>query len=274
MIAANRVRAPDCTLVADLAITKTVDTDPVVAGGEVSWTVEVENLGPSDSDASEEAPITVVDTLPVGIVNGSGSGDGWTCVALAPVGGAERLSCVRDETLPVGPAPALTITGTVSPSVEGEITNVVRVTPGLTQQPTDGPGPDEASSVVPITTSADLAITKTIAEEIVAGSSGVYRFQIVNLGPSDAQQVAVSDPLPTGLTFAAIAGGTDGYDWSCTADGADPDVVSCDLDGPLPAGATITLDIRVDAEQQLQGDLENTVTVSSTTSDINCTNAL
>ncbi|WP_282836797.1 hypothetical protein [Microbacterium flavum] len=253
--------------VADLAITKTVDTDPVVAGGEVSWTVEVENLGPSDSDASEEAPITVVDTLPVGIVNGSGSGDGWTCVALAPVGGAERLSCVRDETLPVGPAPALTITGTVSPSVEGEITNVVRVTPGLTQQPTDGPGPDEASSVVPITTSADLAITKTIAEEIVAGSSGVYRFQIINLGPSDAQQVAVSDPLPTGLTFAAIAGGTDGYDWSCTADGADPDVVSCNLDGPLPAGATITLDIRVDAEQQLQGDLENTVTVSSTTSD-------
>lgn len=252
--------------VADLVIAKETVTDPVVAGAPIEWTVTVTNEGPSDSNASEEAPITVVDTLPAGVTGAAASGDGWVCASMPLTDdGREQLSCTRAATLLIGAAPAITVTGFVSSSVQGSLTNTAVVTPGLTQN--DGEGPSEASVTDEVGESADLALTKTIATTITAGATGVYRLSIVNLGPSDARDVVLTDSLPAGLAFAGIAASSDGFTWNCAPDAADAAEVVCALDEPVPAGETVVLDLTVDAAADLQGDLVNTAVVDSSTPD-------
>ncbi len=53
----------------DLVITKTDDVDPVVAARQLEYTIEVQNLGPSDASG-----VVVTDTLPAGVTFGSTSG--------------------------------------------------------------------------------------------------------------------------------------------------------------------------------------------------------
>ena len=50
----------------------------------------------------------------------------------------------------------------------------------------------------PITSRADLGITKTGPVSIVAGNPLVYTITVTNTGPSDAAGVVVSDATPTG----------------------------------------------------------------------------
>ncbi|MFS0911079.1 hypothetical protein AB3M89_04760 [Microbacterium sp. 179-I 3D2 NHS] len=256
------------TEVADLALAKDLTTATLVAGREATWTISVQNLGPSDSDATADDPISVVDTLPEGVVGATASGDGWVCEPIDPAAdGRDRIECLRATTLPVGAAPVITVTGTVASDVRGSLTNEALVAPGLTAQPVDDAGDDEDSATGVVTESADVSITKAIIDTVVAGATGTYRFQIVNLGPSDARDIVVRDALPAGLSFAGIADTTENDGWTCTPDATDPRDVACVLDEPLPAGATTVLDIVVNAEQQLQGDLTNVVTVESSTPD-------
>jgi uncharacterized repeat protein (TIGR01451 family) len=59
---------------ADLAITKSHSGD-FTAGSQGTYTVSVENLGPSDA----AGPLTVTDTMPAGETLFSTTGTGWTC---------------------------------------------------------------------------------------------------------------------------------------------------------------------------------------------------
>lgn len=250
--------------VADLTVTKDLTTDTVVAGQEISWSVTVSNLGPSDSNASVASPITVVDTLPGGVTGATANGDGWACTTTSvDEDGREVISCVRTTTLPVGAAPVITVTGTVDPGFRGSLTNDVVVSPGLTPQPQEQVGPDTASVTGQVTESADVAITKTLRDSVVAGSTGTYRFQVVNLGPSDARSVVVRDTLPAGLSFAESV--SDG--WDCQASDPDERDVVCTLDRNLLSGEVSVLDVTVNADQRLQGNLTNTATVESATPD-------
>jgi|GEM_PF-580003 len=257
------------TEVADLAIAKEVVTDEseIVAGGEVVWTVTVTNLGPSNSDATADDPITVIDTLPAGVGYVSASGDGWVCEPTdAASDGRERVECVRAEDLPVGAAPDITVTGAIAPDVQGDIVNTVEVTPGLTEQP-EGGEPDRDTTTSPVRESADLALTKVVSQDIVAGATGRYLFSVTNLGPSTARDVAIRDTLPDGLTFAGIATGETASPWNCAADADDASLVVCALVDPLAPGDTVELEIVVDAAATLQGDIVNSAVVSSTTPD-------
>lgn len=110
--------------------------------------------------------------------------------------------------------------------------------------------------------SADLAVTKVVAETIVAGGEGAYAFTGTNLGPSTARDITLVDTLPEGLTFAGIEG--DG--WTCTSDA---DTVDCAWDGALAPAASLDLVMTVTADQGLQGDIVNTVAVATSTPDGN-----
>ena len=61
------------TASADLAIAKTGPAT-VVAGGGVSYQLVVTNNGPSDATS-----LSVIDTLPAGVVFVSATGTGWAC---------------------------------------------------------------------------------------------------------------------------------------------------------------------------------------------------
>ncbi len=57
-----------------------------------------------------------------------------------------------------------------------------------------------------VRTFANLAITKAGPANIVAGTNITYTLTVTNNGPSNAQNVVVTDALPTGVTFVSASG--------------------------------------------------------------------
>ncbi|GAA2524738.1 hypothetical protein GCM10009860_00610 [Microbacterium mitrae] len=243
--------------VADLTIVKSTESESFTAGTTATWTITVTNLGPSNSDAAVENPIVVTDVLPAGVTNVTASGDGWTCEVTDG-----ELECARTEDLPVGAAPVITMTGTLTTDAEGELSNTATVVPDLTPQPEENE-PDTSTVITPIDRSADLSIVKELATNIVAGENATYTLQVHNAGPSIATDVVVVDTMPAGLTFIGI----DETDVAECVDAAG--VVTCTLAEPLAAGESATLTMQVAVAADVLGDVVNTATVSSTTPDPN-----
>jgi uncharacterized repeat protein (TIGR01451 family) len=87
------------------------------------------------------------------------------------------------------------------------ITNTAAVTTTTTD---DSAANDETSTVTSkVVAVADLAVTKMGPGVVTAGTRATYTIVLTNNGPSDAQNVVLSDSLPAGATVLAItpAGG-------------------------------------------------------------------
>jgi len=242
------------TTAADVEVTKE-HSGTFVAGQTASWTIGVVNHGPSVA----QAPVTVTDTLPAGVSDVEASGTGWTCDV-----GATTVTCTR-AALGVTVAPDITLTGTIDPNATGSLDNAVTV-----ESPTTDPDTSNNRAVDPATlaTSADLGIQKMHRGSMTAGSTGHYRFEVTNTGPSRALAPHVVDTLPVGLTYA---GSTDVTGtWDCS--GSSGRDVVCDLGGPLDVGDSATVEIDVDIASSVTGTIDNTATVSSDTPDPNSAN--
>ncbi|GLX40473.1 hypothetical protein Sros01_65460 [Streptomyces roseochromogenus] len=108
---------------------------------------------------------------------------------------------------------------------------------------------------------ADLAVTKEAVgtRPPVPGETFDYALTVTNNGPSQAEQITVTDTLPTALSF--VSG-----DAACTSGRT----VTC---GPLPRlapGASITWVIKVKLDPEYTGngsDIRNTATVDALTAD-------
>ncbi|WP_433674920.1 hypothetical protein [Microbacterium gorillae] len=242
---------------ADLSVVKTANAESATAGEEFSWTIQVTNHGPSASHADAEHPITITDLLPAGVSFVSATGDGWTC----DVNLVGLLVCQLTADLPVGAAAPITVTGLVASDVTADVVNTAVVAPGLTPQPAENTQPDSSTATTPTVAVADVSIVKTVLESFTAGTEGAYRFVVNNAGPSDAVNAVITDELPAGLTFV-------GSDSSCTAEGQ---LVTCVL-GTVVASAEVVVDIMVTASADAAGDVENTATVGSETTDPDLSN--
>ncbi|MCP4658050.1 MAG: DUF11 domain-containing protein, partial [bacterium] len=100
---------------ADLSVTKSDASDPVVVDSSLTYTINAGNAG-----SSQATSVLVTDALPAEVSFVSAAGTGWIC---NQVGGA--VSCSR-PTLGVGAAPGITLTVT-TPADPGVITNNVAV---------------------------------------------------------------------------------------------------------------------------------------------------
>ncbi len=243
------------TTAADLEIVKRHSSN-AVAGNPLTWTIDVRNLGPSDS----VGPITVTDTLPAGVSFTAAEGDGWVCGYDVPT---RKVSCTRAETLAAGSSgPSIRLDVVVDSDQTQTISNTAGVT-GTTPDPV--PGNNTSTDPVPLTTEADLGVLKEHIGDLIAGSSGTYQFRADNYGPSDAAApVTITDPLPAGLTFNGTVTSVVGS-WACTG----TTTVVCSLDGPLAAGEHATVQIGVDLDASATGTILNTATVASPTPDPN-----
>lgn len=263
----STVTTPTVIELADLTIAKSVLTAPadIVAGQQIAWTVTVSNLGPSNSDADADDPITVTDTLPAGVSFVAATGTGWACEPGDDTpSGRGTVTCARNDDLALGAAPDITVTGLIAPEVQGQIRNDVEVASGLTPEPPGGGSNNTAFAVARVGESADLLLGKAVSETITAGGGGQYTLRVTNLGPSAARDVRIVDTLPAGLAFSA----TPSEGWTCQP-GADPAEVDCAYDGILSSAHSLTLLLDVTADETLQGAIVNTAVVSSTTPDPN-----
>jgi len=240
------------TASADLAMTKS-HTGTATAGDPFTWTLDVSNEGPSDSQPTT----TVTDTLATGTTFVSAGGEGWDCAA-----DGQLVTCTRDALLAAGDvAPQIALTVDVDPSSTGTLENSATVEATTPDPVTSN---DTGTDRVTVGTSADLRLEKSHEGRFVAGADATYVFTVDNFGPSDAAApVAVTDELPDGLSFTDFES-RDGT-WGCDADDAD---VTCTLAGDLAAGDQATVAITVHVTDDLgAGFFLNEATVSSVTPD-------
>ncbi|HID44295.1 MAG TPA: DUF11 domain-containing protein, partial [Chromatiaceae bacterium] len=153
---------------ADLSITKVDSADPVGAGDTFTYTLEVQNAGPS------MAPdVVVTDTLPAGLTLISTSG-----CAEDPNG---VVTCSLGN-LAVNGTVSYTITVQVDQGVTGTLTNTASVDSGV---PDPDPNNNTATEPTTVGAVADLRISKTDnVDPVNAGDQVVYTMVVTNDGPS------------------------------------------------------------------------------------------
>lgn len=257
------------TASADLTIAKG-RSGPLQAGREVTYTLDVTNVGPSTSRAT----ITVTDPVPAGTTYVSAGGSGWACSLVTAT-----ITCDRAADLSAGQAaPQITVVLAVSSAFTGALANTATVS-GPTPDPV--PGNNSATVTGEVTTLADVAIEKTHTGGFVPGTgTSSYTFAVRNFGPADAAApVVVTDVLPERLSYTGSATDLSG-EWTCVGTPSSPPVapdrqtVTCTLTGGLVDGASaaVRIGIAVDVAAPPAGEFVNTSTVSSGTTDPNPSN--
>src|SRR6185369_12792119 len=253
---ANDPTCTDIDLKADLEVTKSDSPDPVIAGNNLTYTINFTNHGPNPSGA------TVTDATPAGTTFVSASvtsGTGWG-ITNPSVGGTGNVvftkgTVAKDETA------VFQIVVKVNSSVAGGSTINNSATAATTGGPTDPvPGNNTGNASTAVIAQADLSITKTDgATTEIPGTSISYTITVNNSGPSDANGVSVADTFPsdlTGVTFTSVAaGGATGN----TAAGAGNigDTVN------MPTGSSITYTVNATIKSSATGSLSNTATVTA-----------
>jgi uncharacterized repeat protein (TIGR01451 family) len=178
-------------------LSQTDGPDPVYAAAALVYTLHVSNAGPNPA-----SNVTVTDTLPAGATFGSAGGPGWTCDQAAGV-----VTCAR-TLLGAGAAPAITVT-LVAPVNGGSVANVASVASATEDASPANNTATENTTVVGLT---DLSIQEEDAPDPVpTGQRITAVLRIANAGPSDANEVSVTDTLPSGTTYVSAAG----TGWSC-----------------------------------------------------------
>ncbi|HUH32187.1 MAG TPA: DUF11 domain-containing protein, partial [Rhodanobacter sp.] len=259
----NNVFSANSTLVesANLELIKTAAPDPVIGGGEITYTFTVFNHGPSAS-----AGFKVVDPLPASLEYVGGlSGAGWAQGAI--IGNTVSV----DYT---GPALAKDQSSSFSFKAKanigsGTVTNTASVEAGAT--PDTVPNNNTAEVNTDVTAGADVRISKSASPTpAISGQPITFTVVVTNDGPSPAANVAFADAMPAGFV---ITGGNQPAGWTCSTDAGDT-TRSCQIPS-LASGAstTFTIDATVPSTGvNSSGDVTNTVDVTSDTQDPNAGN--
>jgi uncharacterized repeat protein (TIGR01451 family) len=223
---------------ANLAITKNGPAG-VVAGQNVTYTVQVTNNGPAAA-----ANVQVSDPQPANLTFVSNSG---ACTSAYPC---------NLGTLNNGQTVTITSTYSTSPSFSGNVTNTATVS-------STTPDPDNSNNSASATTNvgaqSDLSISKSGPPSVAPGQNITYTITFKNNGPSPATNTIVSDPTPVGIAFVSNSG-------ACTTP------FPCNV-GTLSAGQTASITSTYTVPATYTGaTVTNTATISSDVNDPTPTN--
>jgi uncharacterized repeat protein (TIGR01451 family) len=204
---------------AQVVVSKSATPNPVLAGQPITWTISVDNAGPSIANN-----VVVTDTVPAGVTSISASGAGWTCNT-----SGQTVTCAAPS-LAVGNH-TIGIVGN-APSTPGPITNVCVATADA------GQAPDTAACTVTTTVqeNAEVVVSKTAsAASVAAGTPVSWTLSVDNRGASVARDLRIIDTVPAGVT-GITATSADGY--TCAVTGS---VVECTRASQPVGIATITI---------------------------------
>ncbi|RHA43551.1 DUF11 domain-containing protein [Cellulomonas rhizosphaerae] len=214
---------------ADLSLTKSGTS--VLAGRDITWTLVVDDQGPSTATG-----VVVRDRLPDGTTFRSATAsDGSVCSHADGV-----VTCALADLSPGAPVTVTIVVATDPDSVPvGQLlVSVSNVATVAATTPDDDPADNAASGTAVIAAGVDLAATKTGPSTAVAGTRVTYVVGASNAGPSTASAVTVSDVLPADLQFVPEAS-----DPSCRLTDRGTNTVTCTSTGLLPPGEAIAFDV-------------------------------
>jgi uncharacterized repeat protein (TIGR01451 family) len=193
---------------------------PPVAGADSTYTINVNNEGPSDA-----ANVALSTAVPSGTTFvGLTAPAGWSCstsstidcaIATFPPGSATFFLTVH---VPVNTPPDTPIT--LNASVE-------------TSTSDPNPNDNAFTHTALVVWQSAMGVTKTAPATAFAGAAITYTINVTDNGPSNAQTVTLTDALPAAVLFQSINTG-----WTCSTPAAGANgTVSCSI-AQLPLGST------------------------------------
>ncbi len=211
----------------------------------------------NEGSTSLGGPITVVDTLPAGLIYLSAQGTGWVCSAAGNV-----VRCVNPGPIAAGDSSAVTLTASITAAALPQATNCAVVSVPNAQVLNGG---RDCVTIVP-TQGPDLEIIKTVsADTLIVGQNATWFLTITNKGSGPTTGVTVAtDTLPAGLIPIAATG----VGVTCTVTGQ---IVRCERNTPIAAGETIQISITTQVTAAAGSSVSNGACVS-TAGDINAAN--
>lgn len=252
---------------ADLVASKDATPDPVIAGDVVTFDVTITNDGPStafdvgfDDDLFQSYEFLSATTVQAGsctlVDGGATSGPSYD----------DLVSCDFDALLAPGSSVQARIDVRLDPSEleGGSIANTA-----VPRSSTPGNRVND-SAIVNVIARADLQLLMDSNFETGnASTTIIYTIDVTNLGLSDAQEVVITDDLPSdankkGDDRIEFVFATEGCTYTPNDTSTNtPHFVTCDV-GTLAAGATATVEIHIQAKGNVDG-LENYAEVESLT---------
>jgi uncharacterized repeat protein (TIGR01451 family) len=236
----NTGTATTTLLQPQLTVTKTATPNPFTVGQPASYTITVSNTGAGPTAGN----ITVADTLPAAITLQSASGTNWSCT------GVSALSCTYTGTIAAGGSTTLTLNVTVAAGAANANNSATASGGGDPTCP--AASRCTGTTTVPVNPSADIAVSKSVDNASPnVGENVTFTVTVTNNGPNNASGVAISDALPSGVSFVSATPSQGTYNsgtglWTV---------------GALANGASATLDIT--ATVLTQGGITNTATKSA-----------
>ncbi|WP_395661278.1 hypothetical protein [Aestuariivirga sp.] len=260
----------------DLQVNKTDSPDPSGIGGTMTYTVTVNNNGPS---AAEN--VVVTDTLPA-------SGLAFRSYTIPPDGSCSLVPLQRSvggtlrcgfPLLPANQSRVITIT--MEGVAKDVVDNIVAVS---SDEVADGfdtnLGNNEDRETTTVTTRVDLAVTKVPSSPAVAvGQPFTFTITLLNRQDgalTESENTQLTDTLPAGMELtgapsASVATGTASQN-SCSGAAGGTSFL-CNF-GTVSSGGliTITVPVRIIAVQSLPQSFTNTATAATTSLDIDPSN--
>lgn len=176
----------------DLVVTKIDNPDPVIAGHELTYTIEVRNDGPSTATG-----VIVTDQLPAAVQFVSGSSTQGT---LSETNGVVTVSV---GTLEPGASASVVLSTSVDSGAPNMLLNTVTTT---SDQPDDNPDDNTDDEPTKVVGRFDLQVEKTDSvDPVMAGEELTYTIVVTNNGPSDTNNVVMTDALPDEVNFISAS---------------------------------------------------------------------
>ncbi len=233
----------------NLVLTGTGTPDPVLAGGQETYTLKVANRGNISAHS-----VTLADQLPVGVSLVSAiTSQGYI---FPSANGAVVAASIGN----IGPGmqAVVTIVVGIPATMTGSITDTATVTSQ------EIPSGESATIVTSVEQAADLSIGMSATPEpVLQGGDVTYTITVADLGPSTASNVRVTLPVAAGASYVSASSTTGSISF---ANGQ----VTASLGNLTVNASPVTLTIVVQAETA--GQLSETATVSSDNIDANLGN--